>query len=61
VQLNGGEIRRAADNDEEVELPSSDLGDVGMEIAVRIALELALVGLVAVDLRQTADPMTLQA
>src|SRR4051812_18761873 len=35
--------------------------DVDMEVADRVALELAPVGLVAVDLRQPADPMTLKA
>jgi hypothetical protein len=63
VQLDEGELRGAVDGDEQVELAllGPDLGDVDMEVADRVALELALVGLVAVDLRQPADPMTLKA
>jgi hypothetical protein len=45
----------------ELALLGPDLGDVDMEVADRVALELAPVGLVAVDLRQPADPMTLKA
>src|SRR4051812_43988458 len=63
VQLDEGELRSAVDGDEQVELAllGPDLGDVDMEVADRVALELAPIGLVAVDLRQPADPMTLKA
>ena len=63
VQLDEGELRGAVDGDEQVELAllGPDLGDVDMEVADRVALELAPIGLVAVDLRQPADPMTLKA
>lgn len=37
------------------------LGDVDVKVADRIGLELAPVGLVALDLRQTGDVVTLQA
>ena len=62
MQFDKGELRSAVDCDEEMQLAllGSNLGDVDMEVADRIALELALVGLVAVNLRQPADSMTLK-
>jgi short-subunit dehydrogenase involved in D-alanine esterification of teichoic acids len=39
----------------------ADLGDVDVEVADRIDLEFALVGLVAIDLRQARDAVALQA
>src|SRR6266849_5760155 len=38
-----------------------DLGDVDVEVTDRVGLELALVGLVAVDLRQAVNTVALQA
>ncbi len=63
MQLDEGELRGAVDSHEQMELAllGSDLGDVDMEVADRVALELALVGLAAVKLRQPADPMALKA
>jgi hypothetical protein len=40
-------------------LLSADLGNVDVEVADRIGLELALARLVALDLRQTGDAVTL--
>ena len=62
VQLDEGELGCAVDSDEQVKLAGlrPDLGDVDVEVADRVALELALVGLVAVDLRQAADAMALR-
>ena len=53
----------AVDGDEQVELAllRPNLGDVDMKVADRIALEFGLVWLVAVHLRQPADPMALKA
>ena len=63
MELHEGELGRAVDSDEQVKLAGlrPDLGDVDVEVADRVALELALVGLVAVDLRQAADAMALKA
>jgi hypothetical protein len=63
MQLDEGELGRAVDRDKQIEpaLLGADLGDVDMEVADRIALELALLGLVAVDLRQPADLVPLKA
>ena len=62
VQLDEGELRRSVDGDDEVELAlrSSNLGDVDMKIADRIGLELALGGGFAFDLRQPGDLVALQ-
>ena len=56
-------VRDDVDRDEEVELAflGSDFGDIDMKEAARIGLEPASLGLVAVDIRQLADPMALQA
>jgi hypothetical protein len=63
VQLDEGELGRAINRDQEVEAPflGTDLGDVDVEIAKRVALELALVGRVALDRRQLRDAVPLQA
>ena len=63
MQLDEGELGGAVDGDEQVELAfgGSHLGDVDMEVADRIGLELLLGGLVAFDLRQAADAVALQA
>src|ERR1700678_380968 len=62
VHLDEGELRRSVDGDDEVELAlrGSNLGDVDMEIADRIGLEFAFGGGFAFDLRQPGDPMALQ-
>jgi hypothetical protein len=46
VHLDEGELRRSVDGDDEVELAlrSSNLGDVDMKVADRIGLESALGG-----------------
>jgi hypothetical protein len=63
MQFDEGELRRSVDGDDEVELAlrSSNLGDVDMEIADRVGLELALGRGFAFDLRQPRDPMALKA
>ena len=63
VQLGVGELRCAIDRHEQVELAllGSHLGNVDVKVADGIGLELLLGGLVALRLRQTADPMQLEA
>jgi hypothetical protein len=63
VQLDEGELRGPVDRDDEIELAlsGSDLGEVDMEIADRIGLELALRRGFAFDLRQARDLVTLKA
>ena len=63
MQLCVGKLGGAVDGDEEIELALGGLhlGDVDVEVADRIGLELLANQLVAFDLRQTADPMALQA
>jgi hypothetical protein len=63
MQLGEGELGGSVDGDEEVEpaFGGLDLGDVDVEITDRIALELALVQRVALDIRQAGDAMPLQA
>jgi hypothetical protein len=63
MQFNEGELRRPIDRDDEIELAlsGSDLGDIDMEIADWIGLELALGRSSAFDLRQAGDSMTLKA
>lgn len=62
-QLHEGELTGAIDGDVEVELAFSglELSNVDVEIADRISLERFLRRLAAFDLRQSADPMTLEA
>jgi hypothetical protein len=62
VHLDKGELRRSVDGDDEGELAlrGSNLGDVDMEVADRIGLEFALGGGFAFDLRQPGDPVALQ-
>ena len=54
VQLDEGELGGSIDADEQVELAlfGPHLGDVDMEEADRVGLELALRGFLTVDLRQ---------
>src|SRR3954447_6086806 len=61
-KLDEGELRSSVDRHEEVELSLGGLhfGDVDVEEADRIRLELFLCRLVALDLSKTADPMPLQ-
>src|SRR5580700_2923996 len=62
--VEGGldELRRSVDGDEQVELAlrSSNLGDVDMKVADRIGLEFAFGRGFAFDLRQPGDPGALQ-
>jgi hypothetical protein len=62
MQFDEGELRGSVDGDEEVELAlrGSNLGDVDMKLADRIGLELAFGGGFPFDLRQPGDSMTLQ-
>ena len=62
MHLDEGELRRSVDGDDEVELAlrRSNLGDVDMKIADRIGLEFAFGGGFAFDLRQPGDPVALQ-
>ena len=62
-KLNDGGLRRAVDGDEEVELSLGSLhfGDVDLEKADRIGLELLLRRLVAFNGDKPPDSMPLQA
>jgi hypothetical protein len=62
MQLDEGELRRSVDGDEQVELAlrGSNLGDVDMKIADRISLEFAFGRGFAFDLGQPGDPVALQ-
>ncbi len=63
VQLDEGELGRTVDGNEQVEPPFRrvDLGQIDVEVAERVGLEARPLGLVAIDLRQSADPVALQA
>lgn len=63
MQFHEGELGRTIDGDEQVEpaFGRVNLGQIDMEVAERIGLEARPLGFVAVDLRQSADPMALQA
>jgi hypothetical protein len=63
VQFDEGELRSPVDRDDEIELAlsGSDLGEVDMEIADRIGLELVFRRSFAFDLRQSRDSMALEA
>src|SRR6516225_6998583 len=62
MELGEGELGGPINRDEQVELAGfgADLGNVDVEIADRIGLELALVRLVALYLRQARDAVPLQ-
>ena len=62
LELGEGNFGRAVNRHEKIELSlfGSDLGNVDVKEADRIGLKLFLVRLVAFDLRQPADPVTLQ-
>ena len=55
MQFDEGELRRSVDGDEQVELAlrGSNLGDVDMKIADRVGLEFPLGGGLAFNLRQS--------
>ena len=63
MKFDEGEFARPIDSDEHVELAFGGLhlGDVDMEEADRIALELGLGSLLALYLGKTTDPVALQA
>jgi len=63
VQLGEGKLRSPVDGHEEIKLAflGTDLGDVDVEIADRIVLELLLGRLVPFYFRQAADAVALQA
>jgi len=63
VQFDKGELGGPVDGHQEIELALSgmDLGDINMEVAERIGLELALARLLALDVRQPGHAMALQA
>jgi hypothetical protein len=63
MQLHEGELRGSVDADEQVELAflGPDFGDVDVKEADRVGLELLLRGLVAFNLREPADAVSLQA
>ena len=62
-KLDEGELAGPVDRDIEIELAfgGADLGDVDVEVADRVGLELALRLLVACHLGQPADPVSLEA
>lgn len=63
VQLDEDRLRGPVDGDQEIELALGGLhlGDVDMEEADRISLELLLRDLLASDIRQASDAMALEA
>ena len=63
MELNEGELGRAVDGDEQVEPPFRrvDLSQIDVKVAERIGLEARAFGLVAVDFRQPADAVALEA
>lgn len=63
VQFDIGELAGPIDGHEEIELAFSrlHLGDVDVDVADRVALELLLGWLVAFDVRQTRNAVALQA
>ncbi len=63
VQFHIGELARAIDGNEQVELAlfGAHLRDIDVKIADRVSLELALAGHVAGDFWQARDAMALQA
>jgi len=62
VQLHEGELGGAIDGHQQVEpaLLGPDLGDVDVEVADRVSLELAPAGLLALGVRQPADAIPLE-
>lgn len=62
-ELSDGELGRSVNPHKEIELAFGrlHLGDVDMEEPYGVALELLALRLVALDVRQTGDAVTLQA
>ena len=63
MQFDEGELRGSVDGDEEIKLAfrGAHFSDVDVKVADRVGLEFLLGGLVAFDIRQSADPVALQA
>ena len=63
MQLSEGELRGPIDGDEEVEptLRGAHFGNVDVEVADRVGLELALYALPVLDVWEPRDAMSLQA
>ena len=63
MQFDKGEFAGAVDGNEETEfaLLSADLGNIDVEVAERVAFELASLGFIAVDIRQAGDAMASKA
>ena len=63
MQLDEGELRGAVDGHEHMQLAlfGAHLGDVDVEVADRVGFELLPRRLVALDIRQAADAVALQA
>ena len=63
MQLNEGELGHPIDGDQEIKpaLGGLDFGDVDVEVAERVGLELALAWSGAFELGQPGDAMPLQA
>ena len=57
MQLSEGELRGPIDGDEEIEpaLRGAYFGDVDVEVADRVGLELALYALAVLDVRESRD------
>jgi hypothetical protein len=62
-EADEGELARAVDGHEQTQLalPGADLGQVDVEVADGVGREALLLGLVALDFGQPADPMPLEA
>lgn len=63
IELSDGELGRPVDPDEQAQLAFGrlHLGNVNVEVADRVGLELLLRLLVAFDIGKPADPVTAQA
>jgi hypothetical protein len=63
VQSGEGDLGDPVDGDEQIELPGfgPDLGDIDVEVADGVGLELPSRRSVAVDIRQASDAVTLEA
>jgi hypothetical protein len=63
MQFDESELRGSINGHQKVELAlrGMDLGDIDVKVAERIGFELALVGLVAVDIRQARAAVALEA
>lgn len=63
MQFDKGELADAVDGNDEMELAllSADLGNIDVEEAERVALKLASLGFISVDIRQAGDAVALKA